>query len=83
MDFAILTSNLMFTAFSTFISPVLAADKNKSDSASSISDGIHKSSNTTTGHTKDHIQIEGVKILRVHTKPSTVHVGGTFNMEVL
>ncbi len=79
--FIIFTSNLMFMAFSTLVYPVLAADKSKSDSDSSISDGIHKSSNTTTGHTKGHNQIEGVKILRVHTKPPTVHVGDKFNIE--
>ena len=69
--FAIFTSNLMIMAFSILVYPVLA---------SSISDGIHKG-HSTIGHTKSHNLIEGVKILRVHTKPSTVHVGDTFNIE--
>jgi hypothetical protein len=64
--FVIFTSNLIFIAFSNLFYPVSAA---------------HKSSNTTISHTKSHNQIEGVKIRRVHTKPPTVHVGGTFNIE--
>jgi len=80
--FLIATLSLMFVSLSTLVYPILGVDKSKdNNSSSSISNSIHKSSNATMDHTKVHNQIEGIKILRVHTKPSTVYVGEAFNIE--
>jgi hypothetical protein len=42
--------------------------------------GIHKGSKAGLIFSKIHNQIKGVKILRLHTAPSTVSVGSTFNI---
>ncbi len=43
----------------------------------------HKGSKVDTNFSGIHNQIKGVKILKVHTAPSTVSVGSTFNIEGL
>ncbi len=43
--------------------------------------GTHKGSKADLNFSKIHNQIKGIKILRIHTAPSTVSVGSTFNIE--
>lgn len=48
--------------------------------ASGIS-GTHNGSKADLNFSKIHNQIKGVKLLRIHTSPSTVSVGSTFDIE--
>jgi len=57
----------------TFARPILAIKK-----SSNIS--TDRESSTTVATTTTHNQIKGVKILGVHTLPSTVVVGNTFSI---
>ena len=69
----IIILNLMFMTFSNLAdSKIVAASKRSS---------IINEDFNTIGHSGVHNQIKGVKILRVHSKPSTVSVGDAFNIE--
>lgn len=66
----IVTMTLMLTMTPIFTGSVLAVKKSSSSSSSSSS-----SKTTTTAH-----HVKGVKVSRVHTVPSKVAVGSTFNL---
>ena len=70
--FVIIFLNLMIIAF-----PILGTENMD---ASGIS-GTHKGFKVDLNSSKIHNQIKGIKILRIHTAPSHVSVGSTFNIE--
>lgn len=72
--FAVVTMSLLFMATATFGHQISAVKKSSSIKI------IHMTSITTVAATTPHNQIKGVKILDVHTIPSTVVVGNTFSI---
>ena len=73
--FAVVTMSLVFMATATFGDQVSAVKKSSSIKI------IHKTPITTVATTTSHNLIKGVKILQVHTMPSSVAVGNTFSVQ--
>jgi hypothetical protein len=73
--FAVVTMSLVFMATATLGHQISAVKKSSSIQI------IPKTSITTVATTTSHNQIEGVKILHVHTMPSSVAVGNTFSVQ--
>ncbi|MDQ6862543.1 MAG: hypothetical protein M3044_01845 [Thermoproteota archaeon] len=75
--FVIIAICLIIMISSVFSSPTIAVKKSQAIQT------IHETTNTITTTSNGQYHIKGVKLLQLHTKPSSVAVGNTFSIRAV